>query len=1013
MATSEYISSYFNDSNYFIQQYGEKTVFLKQCGKFWEIYGKVKPDGSIEGSPLSSIAKIADLKIGWRHPPTIKMIGIPVLSSSDKFLEKILSSGYSIAMMAQIGSGTKVPHISKLDCPVLTPGTGYVEESKQLSRYTSCIWIEKFKPLICNGGREKFVCGMAAIDTFTAKVVYGEFENEYRCESICFDDLERFISIYNPSEIIFVHNISESELSNIIRFCGINPRKKIIRTFHEALFKNGIQNVQKQTYQENILSLNYPDKDIDTFFINFQERPTGTSCLCYLLDYLKSADTAYVNKLKEPITLDSPNFLITANHSLEQLNIIDNGIHQGKNSSILRLLDQCATPMGSRLLKNKLLSPSTNISDLNETYDRTEFILNNYNALEKVFLPLKECIDMDKICRRVVLGSIKSFSLFELLNNIKKIDILKQKLISNSKISFYNKQKLKNLSYSLNLTICSLDKFLLEKQEIQNEEDINVNSLQRENFTFIKKNNDLLLDEYVDHFISGEIVIENIRNKLCEILCKEEYSNSYKKDSFIKKIRQEKMGLHLQLTGLRKSKLEKLIKKENEKIFQFNYKNQNGEVKEFNLDLERIAFSSVTSGKFNIVGDQIYSLLQNINSSRENLKSREEIVFREFIKSITNSPTLENILFISDFVADFDLSFSRAQIAKQNCYCKPIIKEFKSSFIDCSELRHPLIEKLNQKESFVTNDIQLGENKNINGLMIYGTNAVGKSTLMRAVGISIIMAQSGFYVPCSRFEFSPYKKIFTRIVGNDNLFKGLSSFAVEMTGFRTILKEADKHSLVLGDELCNGTETSSASAIMIQGVKTLHERNCSFLFATHLHHISHHPIILSLQKEKLKLMHMKVKYDPSSGELIYDRKLCNSAGPSTYGLEVCKALDLPQDFLDGALSLRDSMSSDSSSQLNCKISRYNSKVLVGKCEECGRNGEETHHMIPQYLANDNGYTQDGYIHHGSNLQILCKDCHLKKTKEKIVEKRKKTSKGFKKLKIIVPSQNSISSTTSI
>ena len=92
------------------------------------------------------------------------------------------------------------------------------------------------------------------------------------------------------------------------------------------------------------------------------------------------------------------------------------------------------------------------------------------------------------------------------------------------------------------------------------------------------------------------------------------------------------------------------------------------------------------------------------------------------------------------------------------------------------------------------------------------------------------MAQSGFYVPCSQFTYKPYKAIFSRILGNDNLFKGLSTFAVEMSELRTILQLADENSLILGDELCSGTETESALSIFVSGLQHLYHVNSKVIF---------------------------------------------------------------------------------------------------------------------------------------------------------------------------------------
>ena len=115
-------------------------------------------------------------------------------------------------------------------------------------------------------------------------------------------------------------------------------------------------------------------------------------------------------------------------------------------------------------------------------------------------------------------------------------------------------------------------------------------------------------------------------------------------------------------------------------------------------------------------------------------------------------------------------------------------------------MRHCLIEHLQQNELYISNDISLGTPEtSVDGVLLYGTNAVGKTSFIRSLGIAVIMAQAGLYVPCSSFHFQPYKYIFTRILGNDNIFKGLSTFAVEMSELITILRLADDKSLFLGD----------------------------------------------------------------------------------------------------------------------------------------------------------------------------------------------------------------------
>ena len=121
---------------------------------------------------------------------------------------------------------------------------------------------------------------------------------------------------------------------------------------------------------------------------------------------------------------------------------------------------------------------------------------------------------------------------------------------------------------------------------------------------------------------------------------------------------------------------------------------------------------------------------------------------------------------------------------------------------------------------------------------LIGANGSGKSTFMKAVGLNIILAQTGLFVAASLFEYKPYTQIFTRILNNDNIFRSQSSFAVEIQELKSILNRSDKNSLILGDELCSGTETKSALCIISSGLNTLCKRKSTFIFTSHLHELT-------------------------------------------------------------------------------------------------------------------------------------------------------------------------------
>jgi len=200
-----------------------------------------------------------------------------------------------------------------------------------------------------------------------------------------------------------------------------------------------------------------------------------------------------------------------------------------------------------------------------------------------------------------------------------------------------------------------------------------------------------------------------------------------------------------------------------------------------------------------------------------------------------------------------------------------------------------------------------------------------------------------------------------------------------MMELRAILKNADAYSLVLGDELCSGTESISAKSIFVAGVEKLYHLGASFVFATHLHEIVDYEELEAMKR--VKCMHMAVTYDRSIDRLVYNRKLMDGAGSNMYGLEVCKSLHMPEDFLTRANDIRMKYNKESSSLLTIKQSHFNAEKLMGMCELCnGKRGQEVHHIAEQARADEDGYIlhEDGTIYHKNvrfNLMSLCETCH--------------------------------------
>ena len=237
------------------------------------------------------------------------------------------------------------------------------------------------------------------------------------------------------------------------------------------------------------------------------------------------------------------------------------------------------------------------------------------------------------------------------------------------------------------------------------------------------------------------------------------------------------------------------------------------------------------------------------------------------------------------------------------------------------------------------------------GILLFGTNACGKSTFMKAIGLNIIMAQAGLFVASDKFVYKPYTQIFTRILNNDNIFRSQSSFAVEIQELKSILSRSDQNSLILGDELCSGTETTSALCIISAGLDTLCKRKSTFIFTSHLHELTRLEEVKRL--ENLRVYHLRIDYDEEKDILIYDRKLAEGSGPSIYGLKVCEAMGMEKDFISFAKGVQNNF--EKNKVLTTKKSQYNKDIFMDECKMCFKKCEnlETHHIKDQQFADEN------------------------------------------------------------
>ena len=981
---------YLDHTKKYKELYGAKTVILMMVGSFYELYGlKTDPSRSI-----ADVAKLCQLntsekKKGIVDGHQVLMAGFPEYTL-EKYVQIFSDAGYTSVVINQDEENSKKGDKKKhMIHSIYSPGTYIpaISDSTEKSNNIMCIWISTYMPL--HKTRPNLIFGLSVLNMFTGKSYLAEHMVPYENNPTTFDELERAFSIFTPCEVIFLHDLASvnTTIKDVKIFSGLEcdcVHDVPIKTTQAAL------NCAKPAYITQILESNFGAESYESCE-EFQRYPSATQSYCYLLNFVKEHNPSLLKKINMPEFANVNTQSILANHALKQLNIIDDlsadGIRSGKLSSVLNFLNKASTSMGKRKIKEMMTRPIYDEDQLNAEYEKVAEILDPINYESVIFArkELAHVTDLEKVLRQTVVKKIAPnliIQLYESLSHVHAMTIHSEVL---------RDEKIENACLDI-------------MKEINDQLDLTKIGAQNEN-TIFKMGVNRELDNLINDFDNVKSHIDAIQGFFNMIM----RSNGPTSDDteYVRIISTEKSGSTLQMTKTRAKNLKTLLDKGEYKTAPWFKNCSNLEksaigtitFRNYDIDFSDLKFKSATTSNDELTFNQLTKLFMKMFSLESAIEKKNTELYNIFVEHVLENRCFPLIESVINYVIEIDALQCRAYVAKKYNYCRPVIDQSQTtSFVDAKGLRHVLIEHIQQNEIYVANDLAI----RAQGILLYGTNAVGKTSLIRAIGIATIMAQCGFYVPCSSFQFKPYKSFFTRILGNDNLYKGLSTFGVEMSELRMILKNADENSMILGDELCSGTETQSALSIFVAGLMDLHEKKSSFIFATHFHEIVDYDEIKAL--DRLFLKHMSVFYDRERDCLVYDRLLKDGSGDKMYGLEVCKSLHLPTEFLDKAFSIRLKYFPETAGDLNFNTTRYNANKVRGLCEMCKTAvSTETHHLMMQMEADEDGFLNGVHKNHKANLMALCEACHQKthttttekvlyKTTKKIV--KKKTTAGM-------------------
>lgn len=555
-----------------------------------------------------------------------------------------------------------------------------------------------------------------------------------------------------------------------------------------------------------------------------------------LVGYLENTQKRHLDHLQHVESYSVDHYLkldSNARFNLELTRSIRNGTKQG---TLLWLLDETQTAMGGRLLKHWLERPLIQQKKIEARQAWTASLFENYFERLELQDLLKKVYDLERLAGRVAFGSANARDLNQLKTSLAQVPAIRQLLEGLDQ----------KLWQPLLQEIQPLDDLTeLIDQAIEADPPLSITE-----GGVIRTGYDPTLDGYRDAMQHG-------REWLAQIEARER-----------------------EATGIRNLKI--------------GYNRVFG----YYIEITKANLKALPEGRY----DRKQTLTNAERFITPELKEIETKILEAEEKSITleyelfqkvrevAKAEIEPLQRLAKGISSLDVLQAFAQISENDHYVRPQLLKGSQRLI-IKEGRHPVVEKVLGPQSYIPNDIEMDEQEEI--LLITGPNMSGKSTYMRQLALTVIMAQIGCFVPAESAEMPIFDQIFTRIGASDDLTNGQSTFMVEMMEANQALQHASSQSLILFDELGRGTATYDGMALAQGIIEYIHKHlHCKTLFSTHYHELT----ILDETLTHLKNMHVgAVEKD---GKLVFLHKMMAGPADKSYGIHVARLAGLPETLLD-------------------------------------------------------------------------------------------------------------------
>ncbi|MBP2069743.1 DNA mismatch repair protein MutS [Anaerococcus nagyae] len=757
------------------------------------------------------------------HDKKAPMCGVPH-HVIDNYVNKLVKKGYKVALCDQVEDPRKAKGLVKRAITrVVTPGT--ITDMESLDTRENNYLLSIFQN---NYGLGISYCDISTGALYTIEI---KGSNDLIAKQ-AIDQIEKI----NPSEIIINNDL---KLTEIKKYLNIN----------NDIFINYIED-DREYYKRIKTIIEYlGDENLE----KVSDKRLSLVSLANLLDYIYKFYDAKLNHINNIEVLEISNYLELEANTRKNLELHRNLNNNSKEDTVLKILDQADTVMGSRIINEWLERPLIDIEKINRRLDIVDYFKDNTIDSQNVSNYLSDVYDLERLLGKISYKRANARDFISLKNSLKNMPDLKKYL------SDINDSNIKNLG----LNLPEMDELyeLLDKA---------------------------IVDDPPISITDGGIIKENFNDNLDKL--KSDSKNALEKLTNYEIQERETTGI---------------------KNYKIVYNKNNGysiEITKSNLDKVPNSYirKQTLKNQERYTTETLENLSNLIIGGKDKVNDLEYEIFNDIRNQILDQ-TLK-LQSLAKMIANIDALNTLSQVALTNNYVRPIINN--ENMINIKNGRHPVIEKKLNENEFIANDTNIGEDDNIIQI-ITGPNMAGKSTYMRQMAIIIIMAQMGSFVPASYAEIGICDKVFTRIGASDNISKGESTFMLEMNEVSNILKNATNNSFVILDEVGRGTSSDDGLSIAMALVDYISKKKkFKTVFATHFHELT------ILEDELNNVKNLKMEILKENNNLVFLRKIKEGRSSRSYGIDVAKLSGLPEEITDNAQKFMNNLNSEVGINLN-------------------------------------------------------------------------------------------------